>query len=168
MRDDGERLRDILEAIERIEKYQERGSKAFHSDELVQTWIVHHLQIVGEAVNKLSDELRKRHPEIPWPEIVAMRNVLVHDYFTVEGSLGSRGTRPARAEAEDRGAPEGAGARPVMWLPKAVAVGAVPGEDEVVFDSRQDGRSSPRMCCVTIDGYEKLLSAGWRSLEPMV
>ena len=84
MRDDAERLRDILEAIERIEKYKARGREAFHNDELVQTWTVHHIQIVGEAVRKLSDDLRKRHPEVPWLQITAMRNVLVHDYFTVD------------------------------------------------------------------------------------
>jgi len=84
VRDDGERLRDILEAIERIERHQAQGREAFSTSELVQTWIVHHLQIIGEAARKLSDGLRKRHPEIPWPEIVAMRNVLVHDYFTVD------------------------------------------------------------------------------------
>lgn len=45
MRDDRERLLDMLEAIERIEKYAGRGKAAFEKDELIQTWIVHHLQI---------------------------------------------------------------------------------------------------------------------------
>ena len=84
MRDDGERLRDILEAIERIARYAARGPEVFHSDELVQAWILHHLQIIGETARKLSDQLRKGHPEIGWAEIIAMRNVLVHDYFTVD------------------------------------------------------------------------------------
>ncbi len=35
----------------------------------------------GEACRGLSDELRTRHPEIPWPAIIGMRNILVHDYF---------------------------------------------------------------------------------------
>lgn len=47
MRDLRERLLDILEAIERIEKYTIRGRDAFEQDELIQTWIVHHLQIIG-------------------------------------------------------------------------------------------------------------------------
>ncbi len=47
MRDDRERLADILEAIERIGKYAGRGRAAFERDELIQTWILHHLQIIG-------------------------------------------------------------------------------------------------------------------------
>ncbi len=50
MRDDRERLLDILEAIERIEKYTARGRSVFDEDELIQTWVLHHLQIIGEAV----------------------------------------------------------------------------------------------------------------------
>jgi hypothetical protein len=44
MRDTSERLRDIQEAISRIERYAVRGRAAFDQDELIQNWIVHHLQ----------------------------------------------------------------------------------------------------------------------------
>ena len=43
MRRDEERLRDILHAIEKIEQYAARGHEALRSDELLQTWIVHHI-----------------------------------------------------------------------------------------------------------------------------
>jgi uncharacterized protein with HEPN domain len=84
VKDDRERLLDILEAIERIERYAVRGRDAFERDELLQTWVVHHIQIIGEAARKLSDNLRSAHVEVPWPQIIAMRNVLVHDYFGVD------------------------------------------------------------------------------------
>lgn len=84
MRDDRSRLEDILEAIGRIEKYTAWGREAFERDELVQTWIVHHIQLIGEAARKTSDTLRQQHPEVPWPQIVAMRNVLVHHYFSID------------------------------------------------------------------------------------
>ena len=84
MRNDQERLRDILEAIERIERYVPDGQLRFEQDELLQTWMVHHIQIIGEAARKLSDSIRNNHPEIPWPQIITMRNVLVHDYFGVD------------------------------------------------------------------------------------
>jgi uncharacterized protein with HEPN domain len=49
MRDPKERLSDMLEAIKNIERYSIRGKKNFESDELVQNWVVHHLQIICEA-----------------------------------------------------------------------------------------------------------------------
>ena len=57
MRDDRERLFDILEAIERIEKYTSDGLKAFDDNELIQTWVLHHLQIIGEAARALSSSV---------------------------------------------------------------------------------------------------------------
>ena len=84
MRDDGGRLLDILEAIENVEKYASRGIDEYLRDELIQVWILHHIQIVGEAAANLSKPLRERYPDIPWPEIAAMRNVLVHQYFGID------------------------------------------------------------------------------------
>jgi uncharacterized protein with HEPN domain len=84
MRDPKERLLDMLEAIERIEKYVARGRTAFEQDELIQTWVVHHLQILWEAAAKLGREFHDQHPSILWPQVIAMRNVLVHDYFGVD------------------------------------------------------------------------------------
>jgi len=84
MRDDRVRLEDILEAIKRVERYAKRGRKAFQTDELLQTWVIHHIQIIGEATCKLSESLRKTHTEVPWPQIIKMRHVLVHDYFGID------------------------------------------------------------------------------------
>jgi len=50
MRDEKESILDMLEAIENIERYARKGREAFERDELIQTWIVHHLKIIGEAV----------------------------------------------------------------------------------------------------------------------
>jgi uncharacterized protein with HEPN domain len=87
MRDDRERLQDIVEAIERIEKYATTGRQRFERDELVQVWIVHHLQLIGEAARALSDEFRNSHPQLPWSQIIGMRNVLVHDYFGIDTDI---------------------------------------------------------------------------------
>ncbi|MGH7165231.1 MAG: HepT-like ribonuclease domain-containing protein [Nitrospiraceae bacterium] len=84
MRSDQERLLDIREAIQRIEKYASRGRKAFETDELLQSWIVRHLQVIGEASRALSVEFRSSYPEVPWTKILGMRNVLVHDYFAID------------------------------------------------------------------------------------
>jgi uncharacterized protein with HEPN domain len=74
----------MLEAIERIERHAAKGRAEFEKDELIQTWVVHHLQIVGEAAAKLSRDFQEQHSSIPWPQVVAMRNVLVRDYFGVD------------------------------------------------------------------------------------
>ena len=84
MRNHKERLLDIVEAIERINKYAIRGREAFEKDELIQNWIVHHLQIIGEAAARVSDDFRNSSPHIPWPKIVGMRNILVHHYFGID------------------------------------------------------------------------------------
>jgi len=87
MRDDRERLLDILEAIERIEKYTTRGRSAYDEDELIQTWVLHHLQIIGEAVRALSPETTSQSDEIEWSKIIGMRNILVHNYFSIDTDI---------------------------------------------------------------------------------
>jgi uncharacterized protein with HEPN domain len=84
MRSERERLLDILEAIERIEKYAEEGKEIFESDELIQTWVVHHITIIGEACSKLSNEFQARYANVPWADIIGMRNILVHHYFGID------------------------------------------------------------------------------------
>jgi uncharacterized protein with HEPN domain len=84
MRDDRERLLDILEAIERIDRYAVRGREAFEHNELIQSWITHQLQIIGEAAARITPDLRENHPEVPWREIIGMRNVLTHGYFEID------------------------------------------------------------------------------------
>lgn len=84
MRDPRERLQDILEAIEHIERYAIRGRKAFEKDELIQNWFVRHLQNIGEAVRALTPDILAKAPDIPWAKIMGMRHILVHDYFTVD------------------------------------------------------------------------------------
>ena len=84
MRDSRVRLTDMLEAIEHIERYAAQGRQAFEEDELVQIWFVHYLQVIGEAAAKLGHDFHDAHPGVPWAAIVAMRNILVHDYFGID------------------------------------------------------------------------------------
>jgi uncharacterized protein with HEPN domain len=84
MRSERERLFDILEAVERIEKYTARGKAAFLNDELLQNWMVNHIMIIGEACRALTDEFQARYAFVPWADIIAMRNILVHHYFGID------------------------------------------------------------------------------------
>ncbi|MBD2392683.1 DUF86 domain-containing protein [Cyanobacterium aponinum FACHB-4101] len=87
MRDDSERIRDIRECIEKIEKYSVRGKKEFYEDELIQTWIIHNLQIIGEASRATSEEFKAKYPQVLWLKIADFRNLLVHEYFRVDLSI---------------------------------------------------------------------------------
>jgi len=48
---------------------------------MLQVWVIHHLQVIGEAARGVSQSLKDRHPEVLWAQIVALRNILVHEYF---------------------------------------------------------------------------------------
>jgi uncharacterized protein with HEPN domain len=87
LRDDRERLADILEAIDRAQRYAARGRNAFDEDELIQAWMVQQLMIIGEAASQLSGQMRERSPQIPWRRIVGLRNRLVHAYFQADLAL---------------------------------------------------------------------------------
>ena len=84
MRSDREKLLDIQEAISSIEKYAQKGRDAFVSDELIQTWVIHHLLVLGEAAAKMSEGFQKKYPDIPWSKIIGMRNILIHQYFGID------------------------------------------------------------------------------------
>jgi uncharacterized protein with HEPN domain len=87
LRSDRERLLDIMEAVERIEAQAVRGRAAFADDDLAQTAVIRWVEIIGEAARGVSDELRQAHPEVPWRQMVAMRNVLIHGYFDIDIDL---------------------------------------------------------------------------------
>lgn len=84
MRSDRERLLDVIDAIERIERRAPDDKQSLADDELVQTWVLHHLRILGEAVRALSMDFRNAHPDFPWSGIIGMRNILVHHYFEID------------------------------------------------------------------------------------
>ena len=81
MRSDADRLNDILAAIAKIGERITASFDAFQEDEMLQVWAIHHLQVIGEAARGVSQSCKDSHPEVPWPQIVALRNILVHEYF---------------------------------------------------------------------------------------
>ncbi len=64
-----------------------RGRQAFEADELIQSWIVRHLQIIGEAARALPEAVRAQAPAVPWAKIIGMRHILVHDYFGIDTAV---------------------------------------------------------------------------------
>lgn len=81
-------LLDILELIERIER-QIAGlaREQFLENPDIQDATAYRILAIGEAVRGLSEELRQRHPHIPWRQILAMRNLLAHEYFIRESEI---------------------------------------------------------------------------------
>ncbi len=54
------------------------------TDRLLNLALVRLLEIIGEAANRISEEEQARHAEIPWPQIVSLRNRLIHGYDSVD------------------------------------------------------------------------------------
>jgi len=81
-------LKHVLDAISNIEKFIEGIEKEdFLSNVEKQYAVLRGLEIIGEAVKNLSDELKAKHPQIPWKEIAGMRDKLIHQYFGVNLDL---------------------------------------------------------------------------------
>jgi len=84
MRRDQQRLHDILEALDWITTaIAGRTEAEFLDDETLCYAVAQKLTIIGEAVARLSQDLRARHNSVPWPDIVGLRNILVHEYFGI-------------------------------------------------------------------------------------
>jgi len=76
-------LEHILDAIESISAYTQGGWEEFQGNPMIQDAVIRRFEIVGEAAKRLSDATTARHPEIPWRDVAAFRNVLIHDYMGV-------------------------------------------------------------------------------------
>jgi uncharacterized protein with HEPN domain len=77
-------LEDILEAIRKVRAYaagMDRGQ--FEADEKTVDAVVRNLEIIGEAVKQIPEDVRQTHPQIPWRKISGLRDLLIHQYFGV-------------------------------------------------------------------------------------
>ena len=85
MRRDDLYLNDIVDAADHIATFLGQVDfDSFRQSELIRSAVVQKLAIIGEAAARTSDELTGRFPQIPWPQIVAFRNILVHAYFGID------------------------------------------------------------------------------------
>ena len=84
MRHDDALLLDmLLAAREAQEMAREATFSDFRQDRTLQLAILKAVEIVGEAASRISAETRELNPDIPWADIVGMRNRLVHGYFDI-------------------------------------------------------------------------------------
>ena len=88
MRHEPSFLKDILSACQKIEAIAAATSEdLFLKDEVLTAAVLHHLTVIGEAISRLSVELRERHPEVPWRQIIAVRHRIVHAYFDLDWQI---------------------------------------------------------------------------------
>jgi uncharacterized protein with HEPN domain len=81
-------INDILKCISHIDKY----TSAISFDEFAANFMIveaclYNIQVIGEAVTKLPDEIKDSEPQIPWALIKGMRNRLIHEYFGTDVQL---------------------------------------------------------------------------------
>jgi len=82
------RLRHVVDALTSAIRFAEgRRREDLENDEMLTFALVYAVQIVGEAVSKVSIEFRERHPEIPWAVIIGMRHRLVHAYSDINHDI---------------------------------------------------------------------------------
>lgn len=88
MRDEKLYLQDIIESVNSIESFLKSvEEKDFLTSDLLQSAILHKLTIIGEAAVNVSKELKNRHPQVEWKEIIGFRNFAVHVYFAVKWKI---------------------------------------------------------------------------------
>ena len=79
------RIEDILEAVERIERYTE-GLRydQWQTDQKTIDAVIRNIEVIGEAAKHVPPDVQKMFPEIPWGKMKGIRNILIHEYFGVD------------------------------------------------------------------------------------
>ena len=81
-------LDDILDATRKITVYTGGLSKAaFLEDEKTLDAVVRNLEVIGEAVKKLPENLRAKHSAVEWKKIAGLRDILIHEYFGLDAEI---------------------------------------------------------------------------------
>lgn len=83
-RDDAYLLDILLAARQALEFTAGLEWEEFQADTMCQHATMRTLEIVGEAARKISDEIKAAHPEIPWNDMIGLRNRLIHEYFRID------------------------------------------------------------------------------------
>jgi uncharacterized protein with HEPN domain len=88
MRDFKLYLKDILEAMDAIEKFVESlDLDKFKLDDKTSSAVVRKFEIIGEAVKNVPEDIRQKYSQVPWKEMAGMRDKLIHFYFGIDYSL---------------------------------------------------------------------------------
>lgn len=87
-RDDAIRLRHMLDAAKEARSFiQNKTRSSLDTERQLELALVKCIEIIGEAANRITNECRKDLPQIPWANIVGMRNRLIHAYFDINRDI---------------------------------------------------------------------------------
>lgn len=74
----------MLDAARHIQRFASGVSpQQYLQNEMMQFAVERMIEVIGEAARKVSNEFKQAHPEIPWKQIIAQRNVIAHEYGTI-------------------------------------------------------------------------------------
>jgi len=78
-------IKDILTCIEKVERYTSNVSfEEFCGNGMAIDAVIRNFEIIGEAVKKISEEIKKKYADVEWKEAAGFRDVLIHDYFGID------------------------------------------------------------------------------------
>ena len=81
-------LEDILESIRRIRAYVgDLDKNGLEADELRLDAVVRNLEVIGEAVKRLPEDLRTQESDVEWRKIAGLRDILIHHYFGIDVAI---------------------------------------------------------------------------------
>ena len=78
-------IEHILECIKLIEEYlKDKSREDFLTSVQLQDSVIRRIEIIGEAVKNIPNDVKDKYPDIPWKKIAGMRDKLIHEYFGVD------------------------------------------------------------------------------------
>lgn len=80
------RLEHMIDACEKIMRFTDVDYTVYDNSDEKKAAVARYFEILGEAANRLSDDLKTKHPDVPWRVATALRNAMIHDYVKIKYS----------------------------------------------------------------------------------
>ncbi len=81
-------LEDILEAIGKIRNYTAgMSADSFAADNKTLDAVLRNLEVIGEAVKRVPDEVRSQHQQVEWKRVAGLRDILIHQSFAIDAEI---------------------------------------------------------------------------------